>query len=745
MALESPPCVGWETTVPEYQTARAGWTEPACYTFQYTFLGFTVGPRVPRIRQVVNGAAVDAATPDEPYQTIQSFFDLIENHCVRNCPESGAHKCIIRYNTTETGLIYPESVYIDVQKFMADDEHVYRLENVQIQDCQARGGGGNPTGDIVREPETEQEQENTLLEEEVCIDYQNVLAHWQNAVNIWNEPNCYTYTINRLGRLTQEYAGPFEIAVNHGKATLVSGFAGAAMDITLTQWFDTIFEQCLKGCHTGNVEDAAYMCDIEYDKTYGFPTLITIDPSRFTVDEELYYVMSNFKISPSCSQEPETQPEKESTTRCVNYEAIKAQLDEARELWTKPTCYDFQLSTIQELSTKGAEVSSSVQVRNGIELSDVGVIDGDVSIDDLFAKVEDLCVTRCESETNQGAAYQCQFDYDTITGVPTWIRMDYDIMSVREEAFYRISDFAVVECDTKCIGYETLMNNLQTARSTWSNITCYDFTFERQFGEQQDVLHTVQVRDGTVVSGDNDEWTVPDLYNLIYESCIKDCRNGSIDTAHNCKVAFDDDTGLPNWIEIDSGVTEQDGEVYRISNLVEADCAQPLETCSRYNTRLEQLENAKEIWTQSNNGCYVYTWEQSDGMQIQNGPYSIVVRDNQVIDSGGSPMTETVDSLFEKIQEECFTGCPKPQDTGATRCTILYSPHGYPLLLYMKYELEAFKEEISWSISKLEHTDCSSLSTPIERGDPTSSAVRNSLPISAALWLSALLTAMIFN
>jgi hypothetical protein len=132
--LDSIPCVGWETTANAFETAKADWNDPDCYSFDFVFLGYTVGVPLTVTRQVLNGAALNAKE-GERIQTMDDVWNLIEAQCVANCPTSGAHQCTTKYTTTTAGT-YPSYLSIDISEFVKDEEPIYRIENfIELTDC----------------------------------------------------------------------------------------------------------------------------------------------------------------------------------------------------------------------------------------------------------------------------------------------------------------------------------------------------------------------------------------------------------------------------------------------------------------------------------------------------------------------------------------------------------------------------------------------------------------------------------
>jgi hypothetical protein len=110
------PCVNWENNTADYEAAIASWFEPACYNFSFIFLGFSDGQPQRKHRQIVIGTALNVPNGAFFY-TLQDFYDLIYNMCVRDCDGgsgklTGAHQCKNNY-TTVSGVTYPEFIYID--------------------------------------------------------------------------------------------------------------------------------------------------------------------------------------------------------------------------------------------------------------------------------------------------------------------------------------------------------------------------------------------------------------------------------------------------------------------------------------------------------------------------------------------------------------------------------------------------------------------------------------------------------
>ena len=126
--LEAPPCTNWEETKANLDTAKAVWTQPACYDFSYTFLGFQIGLPAPKNVQVRNGVVAGGAGD----KTVNDFFNMIESLCVQDCPTAGAQRCRVSYDDT---VGYPTSILIDISQYIADEERMYSLSDFAVIDC----------------------------------------------------------------------------------------------------------------------------------------------------------------------------------------------------------------------------------------------------------------------------------------------------------------------------------------------------------------------------------------------------------------------------------------------------------------------------------------------------------------------------------------------------------------------------------------------------------------------------------
>ena len=128
--LEATPCTNWEETKANLDSAKALWSQPACYDFSYTFLGFQVGLPAPKTVQVRNGVVAGGVGD----KTIDDFFSMIETLCVADCPTKGAQRCRVLYDATAG---YPSSILIDISQYIADEERMYSISDFAIVDCNA--------------------------------------------------------------------------------------------------------------------------------------------------------------------------------------------------------------------------------------------------------------------------------------------------------------------------------------------------------------------------------------------------------------------------------------------------------------------------------------------------------------------------------------------------------------------------------------------------------------------------------
>ena len=108
------------------------------------------------------------------------------------------------------------------------------------------------------------------------------------------QPANYSYTLQRSCFCTPEFRKPIAIEVTSGqvqKATLVP-------EGTLLPWergeealtIEGLFDVVRKA-----IDTKASRIDVEYDKTYGYPTSISLDPHTELADDEMYYTATELK------------------------------------------------------------------------------------------------------------------------------------------------------------------------------------------------------------------------------------------------------------------------------------------------------------------------------------------------------------------------------------------------------------------------------------------------------------------
>ena len=103
----------------------------------------------------------------------------------------------------------------------------------------------------------------------------------------------YTFTIERQCFCPEEYRGPFDVTVVEGAPTLVTiGGRVALADrvATLPKTMEATFALVLA--------QAATEPGVVYDDRFGFPLRIALDPIKNAIDDEVTYLVSNFRPSP---------------------------------------------------------------------------------------------------------------------------------------------------------------------------------------------------------------------------------------------------------------------------------------------------------------------------------------------------------------------------------------------------------------------------------------------------------------
>ncbi|GAX19180.1 hypothetical protein FisN_15Lu360 [Fistulifera solaris] len=292
------PCIGWEKNVPAYEDAFTKWQEPACYTFTYIDPVFNFGAQPLVVRTVRNGTALSAFGDEQedgylPFSTFVDVWDEIYESCVRECPISGAFRCLVEYTAdNENGIVYPSLLSINYFEDEFDEEVNY---TISISPCGDRKPG-------------------------VCVDYERIqndfyAARYALPYYVW-DMSCYTYIIQ--GTFANEFRGPLQVQVKDEIPHLIQApmtDIEADMIVTFSDWMAEIEEHCIKACASGSSSEAYYNCTIEYSTEWMLPTRIVFEKNK--VGDKYEYIMSNITMD-ICDSEPWKPPPNETQSKMTS-------------------------------------------------------------------------------------------------------------------------------------------------------------------------------------------------------------------------------------------------------------------------------------------------------------------------------------------------------------------------------------------------------------------------------------------
>lgn len=419
MRLQETPCVDYENTKSEFDAAKTSWTNPACYDFSYTFLGFQVGAPSVQAVQVRNGAV-----SGDGDKSVEDFFDMIESLCISSCPDEGAETCIIAYDDTNS---YPTTIFIDMNQYTKDDERIFELASFSVVDCSVDqqltlvqpGNGQNL------------QEDNEKLKAAPCTGWQDTKAALDSAKAVWSGPECYDFSYTFLG-FQSGHPTRTHVQIRDGKP-------GGDSEKSIDDFFDIIESRCVSNCP----DEGAENCEVEY-AAEGYPSFISIDMSQYMGDEEIIFALSNFAVVDCPASNPQNiladnENEKQYTditSKCNNYELVSAGLFQVKERWSDPECYDF---TVQEDDSEAVKV----QVRYG------STKDREKTISEILHDVETHCVSKCgdKAESDSTMMYHCEVAYNE-DGYPTYIVMDPSGETEGDEKVIKIYDFSSVRCNS---------------------------------------------------------------------------------------------------------------------------------------------------------------------------------------------------------------------------------------------------------------------------------------------------------
>ena len=141
-------CKEWQDVFNAYEPAVSSWKqyEPDCYQFTWQWFGqLMVEPVVTR---VMNGQVVEGQDFWGRSMTITDFYDLINDKCIKDCPNDGAYWCRVEYETfhiydkAEANIIsmqIPKHISVDDIAVAIDDEFSYRISDFSLTHCDSSG------------------------------------------------------------------------------------------------------------------------------------------------------------------------------------------------------------------------------------------------------------------------------------------------------------------------------------------------------------------------------------------------------------------------------------------------------------------------------------------------------------------------------------------------------------------------------------------------------------------------------
>lgn len=507
-----------------------------------------------------------------------------------------------------------------------------------------------------------------------CIDWEETRTAWDAARSRWTSPDCYDYSSTFLG---------FQVGTPQSRLVqvrngVISG--GSDHDRTVNDFLNIIESRCLTGCPNQGAE----RCIISY-ASEGYPTSIYIDDSRYIADEELIYVLSDFRVVEDCSVTSIRDSSNEALPiiaqregeACSNWEETQKDLQHARNRWMASECYDFSYAYRHEKTERRRY--GFVQVRNGI------LVHGDLTVEDLFNLIEMHCIAQCP---HQGAQL-CRVTYAE-EGYPTFVMIDSSPFPVDNGSIYELYRFvncattpAILDTveeypspdTTPCTNWQETMEQLKAARNTWSSPLCYELSYSNGSGAT-----IAEIRNGIAEYGNS----VEDFFDIIERLCISGCPS---EGATECDVMYSNE-GYPTSIHIDGVGADNDEAIdFSITYRVSQDCRVPNEEesvesinhdadqkCSNYQDVEMGLLRALRRWIEP--PCYDFVYQHNSSNEV-----SVHVREG-VADAG---LMSIKDWLLD-VEARCVINCTESDhDRSGTMhmCEVEYATEGFPMRIEM--------------------------------------------------------------
>lgn len=114
-------------------------------------------------------------------------------------------------------------------------------------------------------------------------------------LNLWNEKKIenYSFSLKRTCFCPTEYVGPHQIVVKNGKISTVNGAPYNKAErygvlYTIPELLQVIKE---------HIDRKPAKQTLNFNPTYGYPTSVFFDFSEMMADEEIGYVITDFKIN----------------------------------------------------------------------------------------------------------------------------------------------------------------------------------------------------------------------------------------------------------------------------------------------------------------------------------------------------------------------------------------------------------------------------------------------------------------
>ena len=114
-------------------------------------------------------------------------------------------------------------------------------------------------------------------------------------LNLWKEKKVenYSFSLKRICFCPTEYVGPHQIVVKNGKISTVNGAPYNKAERYGVMYTIPELLQVIKE----NIDKKPVKQTLNFNPTYGYPTSVFFDFSEMMADEEIGYVITDFKIN----------------------------------------------------------------------------------------------------------------------------------------------------------------------------------------------------------------------------------------------------------------------------------------------------------------------------------------------------------------------------------------------------------------------------------------------------------------